>query len=323
MTKRIRTSTKRNKRVVVELPSDLWFLIGSYIAWDDIQSLYRFIGVSRNAIHFIQGSIKVLMNKLLKPVDEEEHALKSSLSRRYHTHVHYIDECIAYYANIAPDDTTVTLDEWREWDITLLFALCTTQLYDTYCLKRTVDSRRYDTIKYVPRICDPSPSSTLSNVFYILGETVSETKILPLHTRSNVHIVEGMSTTNAEDARLAIMRNHTECEQEVYLSMLHHAKLNAKYAAYYYAMRSELTVRKATAKDLFKDVVLERPGPLYLHIYSPYSPMVETFFEKCVIYHGKQKDAVFALYLDTHEVRHQNICLARCRQLLNRHKEQH
>jgi len=318
MSKRARPTKKKKDLATeaVELPGDLWFLIGSYITWHDIESLYHFLGVCRNAIHYIQKSIKVLMGKLLNPRDTEEQELRDSLSRRFTSCdspvIHRLDECIKYYCGLALDDKTTSMEEWREWDITLLYTLQISQLYERYCTKRTVD--RYTIIKYIERIRSPAPSSPVSHIVYMSGKD-----IVPLHTLTNVRIVEGMSSVNEADVRRIITEKRTEREREAYLSMIDHAKANGKRAAYYYALYNEVKVRKATEKDLFKDVVIERPGSTYLHIYSEYSPSVKEFFGKCVIYEGKQKDMLLALYLHTHEVIHQNICLARCKQILASH----
>lgn len=320
MSKRARLTKKKRELTteVVELPSDLWFLIGSYITWHDIESLYHFLGVCQNAIHYIQKSIKILMGKLMNPRDTGEQELRDSLLRRFTSCnspiIHRLDECIGYYCSLAPDDKTTSIEEWREWDITLLYTLQISQLYERYCTKRTVDPRRYNTIHYVERIRSPVPSSPVSRVVYMSGKD-----IVPLHTLPNVRIVDGMSSVNEADVRRIIIEKRKEHGREAYLSMIDHAKANGKRAAYYYALYKEVTTRKATEKDLFKDVVIERPGPTYLHIYTEYSPSVKEFFEKCVIYEGKQKDMLLALYLHAHEVIHQNICLARCKQILASH----
>lgn len=305
MSKRVRTRPVTDN--TLEIPTEIWFIIGKEIPWYEVGSLLAFLAVSQSAIRFVQTSIRTLVTNVLST--DYAHPLLWSLTREFRSEPKVektLRKCLVkYHAN-----TTGTPREWREQSAVILSIIRLSQLRSEYLSIQ--DRQSYN------RITNEIPSnSKLGNVYFCPNDGKTPLSIDRLRI---THVVEGLPdyATMFPTAEASIRKNFVDGQREVYLHALNGTFGDELRAVVYYAMAKTLNVRAATSTDSFRDVVLVNPhaDDDFLHIYSRYSYVVKTFRKSCLTYKGEPRDAPRSFHLHFNQSRHNKSCIEQCKRIL-------
>lgn len=291
----------------VEIPAEIWFIIGQYIPWYETGSLLAFLAVSQSAIRFVQTPIRTLVANILS--SGYTHRLLDTLTHEFRNEPKVekaLRKCLTkYYAN-----TEGTPREWREQSAVILSIIQLSQLRSEYLSVQ--DPKPYTRISSeIPR------KSKLRDVYFCPGDGKNPTTIDRLRI---THVVDGMSCDKPIFAEAVATIKKTlpaSQQQEMYLYALHHSFGNEAIAVAYYAMAKILSVRMATPDDMFYNVVLVNPhvDGEFLHIYSRYNTMVKTFHKSCLIYKGEPNNASIAFHLHFNQTQHHESCIKQCKRI--------
>jgi len=303
MSKRARPTTHEEHP---EIPPEIWFLIGEYIQWYEVEALLKFIALSRSAIRFVQKTLRVLVHNLLRPNTGYQHPLVTAVCEQRDNRVtKALDKCLLLYYSAASG----TLRQWREWSATLLSIVNLSRMRHKYC-------------DYIVEGL-PRPSTSLCNVYYCAkGEKAKRLDMIRA-----THVVVGMTSKDYMmriEAVASVKMTRPASEQEMHLSVLEAIAHGDQWlrAACYYAQSNVLKMRVPVERDTFENVVLMNPRCFddYLHIYSKHSEYVTNFRRCCMTFTGPSEDAIQALYLHANVKAHDLRCIKQCKAVSKRIK---
>lgn len=316
MSKRRRPEEMREPEVNVELPYDIWCVIGEYILWNEIETMLNFLSVSRSAIRFIQPSLRLLMGNMLTVDQTKPPAKLYKIVRHAYSNntklLRSLDKAMLMYYSC----TTGSLREWRERASMLLSVFRLAQLHASLVTRKSHGH-------YVSRISRTLPVAVLNlgRIFYCPPDG----KKLP--TRIDLmritHVVLGMSSDPKRllaTTEKQVKTSGSVAHQEICLQALKGSIQPYQRAYSYYALTGggggEIKIRPALPTDAFHNVVLVNPkGEDYLHIYSEHCAFIREFRDSCATYRGPKKDAPLALHLDKNQSKDKWKCVYYCKHI--------
>lgn len=307
--------TKRAGSVTIDyeivLIDDLWCVIGSLIPWHDVDTLISFARVSRDAIRWIQPSLKSLLQCLTlnyrtvgdrnitraerRALQEDAILFYLGVKRIIYDHSadlnHRIYDAVEAYNRCT--SKTTTQEELNKWGRTLLSIAHYFHVSNKYIYSREPNKTNFG--KLGPTI---PANAFLSHIFY--SDTRTGT-LDYLYLRENVMSIE-KGDEHTDTSTVSIEELSPSMKEVIHIA-LGRKKGNYRTAIFHHLLCDRLPHRKAEIHDALTSVVVKIDDKDYLSIYSGHEA-VNKVREKCFYYRGCIEDANKAFYLQNHDDAH-------------------